>query len=193
MGILVAIGIIIIAIIIATISSAIGSKARGKTIKATKEKQEQIIRKYGITKSVDFEWHDFANEHMHRFIVDDKAKKIYVSTGIDVYSLNEIPYREIIGFEVIEDSHVTGGIKRAVVGGVLAGDAGAIVGAQTAHKKAVSSMKAVIYRKNIGSPQYIFEFIESETPKDSFDYTSAKEFTEKVSATLKAIMAINAR
>ena len=45
------------------------------------------------------------------------------------------------------DSKVTGGIGRAVVGGVLAGDVGAFVGAMTAPEKIVS-YKIVIYKNN---------------------------------------------
>ncbi|MCR5782923.1 MAG: SHOCT domain-containing protein [Clostridia bacterium] len=129
------------------------------------------------------------NRYRYRFIADDRAQKVYISTGIDVDILDEIPYEKIIGFEVIEDSQVVGGIKRAIVGGVLAGVAGAIVGSQTAHKKAVSSMKAVIYCENIRKPQYTLEFITTETKTTDIDYISAKRFTDNINATLKAVIA----
>lgn len=162
---------------------------RKEIIKTTEANQEKYIQEKGISKSADFEWHDSMNRYRYRFIADDIAQKVYVSAGIDVSELDEIPYEEIIGFEVIEDSQVVGGIKRAIVGGVLAGAAGAIVGSQTANKTAVSSMKAVISRKNVNSPQYTLEFIKTKTKTSSSAYSSAKIFTDNINATLKAVMA----
>lgn len=165
------------------------SNDRGKVIKATEENQENYIREKGISKSADFEWHDIMNQYRYRFIADDRAQKVYLSAGIGVGVLDEIPYEQIIGFEVVEDSQVVGGIKRAIVGGVLTGAAGAIVGSQTAHKTAVSSMKAVIYREDISHPQYVLEFIKTKTKTTDPNYVSAKKFTDNINATLKAVMA----
>ena len=70
---------------------------------------------------------------------------------------------------------------------MLTGAAGAIVGSQTAHKTAVSSMKAVIYREDISHPQYVLEFIKTKTKTTDPNYVSAK-FTDNINATLKAVI-----
>lgn len=181
--------LVVIVFFVIGISGVSQAKKRGETIKKTAENQEKYISEKEIRKSADYEWHDLLNQYRYRFIADDKTQTIYLSTGIGTTILDEIPYEEVIGFEVIEDSHVIGGIKRAVIGGVLAGPAGAIVGAQTAHKTAVSSLKAVLYRENTGNPTYTLELIKMKTKTTAPEYISAKTFAENLNATIKAVIA----
>ena len=182
--------VIIVLVAIGLISSD-ELKRNKEVMKATEDRQANYIKENGICRTVDYEWHDAMHQHLYRFIVDDRAQKVYVSAGMAATSFEEIPYWEIIGFEVFEDSQVVGGIKRAIVGGVLAGAAGAIVGSQTANKKAVSSMKAVIYRENVSKSQYTFEFIKAKTNTTDANYVSAKQFAENVNATIRAIISKN--
>ena len=181
--------IVVAVFITLIIIMTVQKRDNGFAIQQTTANQDRFIRENGITKSVDYNWTDFLNEHYYRFIADDNAQKIYISSGVNGTELEEIPYEQIIGFEVFEDSQVVGGIKRAIVGGVLAGAAGAIVGSQTANKKAVSSMQAVIYRKNVSMPQFTFYFIDRTTKVTESKYISAKDFTNKVNAVIKAIIA----
>lgn len=122
-----------------------------------------------------------------RYIVDDKNKFVHI---LDKDGIGQaIPFCEIIGCEIVTDSQVTGGIGRAIVGGVLAGEAGAVVGAVTA-KKHIMSYKIVFYRSNIQMPTNEIVLINEKTSTKSEDYASAVAFANKVNASVKAIISM---
>ena len=129
----------------------------------------------------------WANSTAYRYIVDDKNSFVHIlskdGTG------EAIPFREIIGCEIMTDSEVTGGIGRAIVGGVLAGETGAVVGAVTA-KKHIMSYKVVIYRSNIQTPTNEIVLIKEKKSTKDADYTNAVSFANKVNASIKAIIAM---
>lgn len=129
----------------------------------------------------------WANSTAYRYIVDDKNSFVHIlnkdGTG------EAIPFREIIGCEIMTDSEVTGGIGRAIVGGVLAGEAGAVVGAVTA-KKHIMSYKIVIYRSNIQTPTNEIVLIKEKKSTKDADYTNAVSFANKVNASIKAIISM---
>lgn len=129
----------------------------------------------------------WANSTAYRYIVDDKNSFVHIlskdGTG------EAIPFREIIGCEIMTDSEVTGGIGRAIVGGVLAGEAGAVVGAVTA-KKHIMSYKVVIYRSNIQTPTNEIVLIKEKKSTKDADYTNAVSFANKVNASIKAIISM---
>lgn len=182
--------VILIFVVGAIIIAAMGNSDRQKQIEQTKDQQGQILRDKKITRTVDCEWIPLTNDERFRFIADDNAEKIYLSAGITATSFSTIPYAEIIGIEILEDSKVVGGIKRAIVGGVLAGGAGAIVGATTAHKKELSSYKIIIYRENVSQPTYEMEFVKKgiKLKTTSQDYKSAEAFVTKIQGVIKAII-----
>lgn len=142
-----------------------------------------------INKNADYKWHNYSEEKRYHFITDENAKKVFISYGFVDGLLEEIPYEEIIGFEILEDSQIVGGIKRAIVGGILAGGAGAIVGSLTAKEKAITSLQAVLYRENINSPKFMFDLINLQTNTTDPRYIEAKEFLGNINATIKAIIA----
>lgn len=120
-----------------------------------------------------------------RFIVDQRHKKIVVMSTKDIREI--IGFSDLIGAEIVIDSQVTGGVGRAVVGGVLAGGAGAVVGAMTA-KKHIMSYKIVIYQKNLSNPKIEIPLIwEKKSCKDK-DYLKAVEFSDNINATIRAII-----
>jgi len=129
----------------------------------------------------------WTNSTAYRYIVDDKNRFVHIlnkdRTG------EAIPFREIIGCEIMTDSEVTGGIGRAIVGGVLAGEAGAVVGAVTA-KKHIMSYKIVIYRSNIQTPTNEIVLIKEKKSTKDADYTNAVSFANKVNASIKAIISM---
>lgn len=147
--------------------------------------QKDYIESHDITKTADYKFENLIRDKCVRFIADDKNKKIYLadtSKGFNIYS-----YSDIIGCEIITDNQVTGGIKRAVVGGLIAGEAGAIVGATTA-KNHIMSYKIVFYFNNVGNPKKEIVLINTKTTTKNNDYINAVKFAENISATIKAIL-----
>lgn len=129
----------------------------------------------------------WTNSTAYRYIVDDKNSFVYILNKDRIGEA--IPFREIIGCEIMTDSEVTGGIGRAIVGGVLAGEAGAVVGAVTA-KKHIMSYKIVIYRSNIQTPTTEIILIKEKKSTKDADYTNAVSFANKVNASIKAIISM---
>lgn len=122
-----------------------------------------------------------------RFIVDNTNHQIAISDDI-LQSVKTIPFDKIISCEVYTDSEVTGGVGRAVVGGVVSGGVGAIIGATTA-KKHITSYKIIIYTNDILSPSVTLDLITKKTPVAHLDYQRAVPFAQQVCASIKAIIA----
>ena len=140
-----------------------------------------------ITATNEFSFQSTSQGTAARFVVDNNQKRIIVSSA---EAITEIPYDEVAGCEIFTNSAVSGGIGRAFVGGAIAGDTGAIIGAATAKEK-IQSYKIVIYRNNIQTPSITISLIVSETKTDSFDYHNATKFATNVNASIKAIIAQN--
>lgn len=120
-----------------------------------------------------------------RFIIDQTNEKIAI---ISKNNGNKIlQFTSVCGCEIVTDSMVTGGIGRAVVGGILAGDTGALVGAVTA-KPHIMTYKVVIYTEDIVNPKIELVLInEKKSTKDN-DYINAVQFAESINATIRAIL-----
>ena len=180
--------IVIIGVVLILISAVLNDSQRNDERKLHDSSvQQNFIRLNDIRTSADFSCTitNGAFENRTRFIVDDIHEMIYIlETG---GRSTAMPYSEVNGCEIIVDSQVTGGVKRAVVGGILAGDTGAIVGATTA-KQFIMSYKIVIYRNNISSPSTSFVLINQKTALTNQNYKNAVSFAERVNATIKAIM-----
>lgn len=161
-----------------------------------RQREAEYITKNDITISAEYKYEseyytndiDWSNSVCYRYIVDGEHKKVYIFGKIG--ERIEISFSEIIGCEVLSDSQTVGGIKRAIVGGVLAGDTGALVGAMTA-KPHITSYKVVIYRSDIQYPTVEIILIKTKTATKSKDYTSAVDFSQKILASVKAIMYSN--
>jgi len=148
--------------------------------------QQDFISKNNIRRSAEYTYQDKLNSKKILFVVDKSKQKIYISETSSKFK--EYAFKDILGCEIVADSQVTGGIKRAIVGGVLAGDAGAVVGAVTA-KPHIMSYKLVLYLRNISAPKVEIELITQKTKTKDADYTNAVSFAENVVATVKAILA----
>ncbi len=180
--------LIIVAIVVAYYDVEKNSKKRDEFQKI----KEESINDKGIVKSVEYEWSDSLGGKYYGFIADDVNKNVYISNKLDIDSMECIPYKKILGFETTSDFHKEGGVGRAITGGVLAGGAGAVVGAQTAKEK-TQSYKAIIYLDDVSKPKYEMEFLGflREATYKSPDYVKAVEFTSNVNAVIKAIVANN--
>lgn len=175
------IGILIIAIPFAM--SQAETNKNNREIQSTA--QNNYIAENNITRTAEYKYENIIRDKCVRFIADDENKKIYISdTSMDFIKYS---YSEIIGCELITDNQVTGGIKRAVVGGLIAGEAGAIVGAATA-KNHIMSYKIVFYFNNVGNPKQEIVLINTKVTTKNSDYINAVKFAESVNATIKAIL-----
>lgn len=153
-----------------------------------KRKQESYLQNEGITVSNEYQYKSFLNDIFIRFIIDGEAKKILISQTSAVFET--IPYSEIIGCAIMADSKVTGGVGRAIVGGMIAGDVGAIVGAATA-KPHIMSYKIVIYKNSVIAPTYEIPLIKTKVSEKDKDYINAVEFANNVTSIIKAVLWIN--
>lgn len=120
-----------------------------------------------------------------RFIVDQGNKKLAILSTKGIREI--INFSDLIGNEIIIDNQVVGGISRAVVGGILAGETGAIVGAMTA-KNYIMSYKIEIYKRDLSNPKTEVQLIFEKTSRKNRDYLSAVEFSDNVNATVRAII-----
>lgn len=122
--------------------------------------------------------------------VDDTNKKWCIPQGKlkkTVYS-----YSDIMNFELIEDGNTvtSGGLGRAVAGGLLFGGVGAIVGGATGGKKTkatCSKLQVKIVVKNINSPVLYIDLIAAEIKKDTPIYKEAIVAAQEIVAVLQII------
>ena len=177
--------IILIGIVIIVSVSLVFSKKKSSTPDVNRI--DDVIRANGITVSNGYEYNGL--DSFYRIAIDDNKKKLCIfDKNADSVILD---YVGIIGCETIEDSEITGGVGRAIIGGAIAGGAGAVVGAITA-KRRISSYKIIIYTNNITNPIETITLIEKETRTDSAEYKEARWFSENINGTIRAILANNA-
>lgn len=84
-----------------------------------------------------------------------------------------------------------GGVGRAIVGGALAGGAGAIVGANTrASKNMIYNLQIRIITSNINNSLYTINIINNSTGVDvnSYEYKNGSLFANEVYATIISII-----
>lgn len=105
-----------------------------------------------------------------------------------------IPFANIRDVSIYEDGteKKKSPIKRAFIGGAIAGDAGAIIGASTAkNERFITSYGLNIYTVDINNPLHVLPIIWRETAKTSLEYILAKNSAESAYATINAIIAQN--
>lgn len=107
-----------------------------------------------------------------------------------------IPYEKIISFEVLQNSHqvASGGLGRAVVGGLLFGGAGAVVGAVTGKSTSVEerqSIKVNITLDNPASPLVTVTMFKKGLL--SGDGSDAASETQRLVAKLNQVFAARER
>lgn len=146
--------------------------------------QLESLQKATVSSATQYVYENQNDMVFIRFVVDEKHSRIVVCKG---KSTIQIPFSEVIGCDTLIDSKPTGTIGRAIVGGMIAGDAGAIIGAATA-QNAIMSFQIVIYRENITEPTLSINLINTKTRTDSVDYEAATRFASSVSSSIKAII-----
>lgn len=121
---------------------------------------------------------------------DDVNKKMLIPGSFsnqDVFN-----YRDVVGYELIEDGNTltSGGLGRAVVGGVLFGGAGAVVGAVTGKKKNrefCTNLKIKLTVNDMDQPVVYITFIHEKTKTSSTVYGSAYNNAQECLSVLQLI------
>ncbi|WP_342538500.1 SHOCT domain-containing protein [Sporosarcina sp. FSL K6-1540] len=120
---------------------------------------------------------------------DDENKKMLIpgQFGRD----NIFSYNDIVSYELLEDDEVvtSGGLRRAAVGGVLFGGAGAVVGAVTGRKNkgVCNNMGIKLTVNNMSQPIVYISFIQTKTKTDSNAYKVANHEAQECMSTLQLI------
>jgi len=153
------------------------------------ECSKKQLEDIGFVPDVEYLYEDILFGVMIKFSVDESKQAISVLNSNKVCDL--INFSDIMGYEVMEDNQVVGGISRAIVGGIVAGGAGAIIGSQTAHKKKVYSYGIAIYLNNIKNPRMMIPIIKNSVKPTDKRYKEAIKFSDNVGITLKTIIARN--
>ena len=106
-----------------------------------------------------------------------------------------ISFENVVECNIIENSNVmeSGGVGRALVGGIIAGGAGAIVGANTRKSKnIVSNLSIRIVTNEVDDPLYNLNLItyqiDTNKPLYANFYKMAMNFANNVYATIQAII-----
>lgn len=123
--------------------------------------------------------------------IDDNNNRICIqsSTGPKF-----IKYKDLISTELLEDDFVkisSGGLKRAIAGGLLFGGAGAIVGGVTGKKKTksiIKSLKIKITIRDKNNPVIYVVLSKTELKTSSLLYKGLIETAQKIIGTLECII-----
>ena len=183
--------IVLILIVCVIICFKDGKKQTGE-IQTTKSQWEKYIKSKQIIvdKSYEFIYTPDIVEHLreYKFIVDKTNKNIHIFNG-KYLTYYTIPFSEISECEIVDDSKIMGQIGSAIGGYLVAGEAGAVVGAMSA-SEFCKDYKIIIYCKNIDNPKITLWLLDQKTNRDTYGYKAAKAFAENVLASIKAIVSI---
>ena len=197
-------GILIFLVVIAlVVIMFVALTKEDETEKERKNLLEKQLEERNIERTIEYDLKHAHRYIFYKYIVDNTNKNIVLAhahslrdTGDygtlvqDVNDITTIRFADLIGVEGVADGHVTSGIKRAVIGGAIAGDAGAVVGAMTA-KKEIMLYKIVFYTKDIANPTIEMILLNEKTKTDDYYYKQCVEFTRKIEASVRAILANN--
>lgn len=123
---------------------------------------------------------------------NDQEKKCYILSDNLQEGVIETNYSDIIEFDLLEDgaSVSSGGLGRAVVGGLLLGGVGAIVGGITGSKKAKNICNKLVLKltvKNHPTPTIFINFVIKEIKTKSKEYEYAYNQAQQCLSKLQLI------
>lgn len=133
---------------------------------------------------------------IYEFRVDFHNKKVAICKLVNPLKIDIINFSNIIECKIIEDSNVISksGVGRAIVGGVIAGDTGAIVGANTRKSKnIVNNYLVQIITNEIENSSHSMDLITFQLDKISNAnlYNQAVNFSNNVYAIVQSIISNN--
>ena len=154
------------------------------------KQREHDLQKQGVDTDslIQFEYQQNIAKQKKNFSVkvDEKNEKLFIFENDICHAFN---FKDITGFEVKMDNESLDSGGRALAGAVLGGAAGAIVGASSARGK-ISSCVIYIYTKSIANPYTEIVLFKNFITDRQYMFATygPKEFLDRLSATLKAIV-----
>lgn len=106
-------------------------------------------------------------------------------------TLKVIPFKTLLECEIIDDDTtvLSGGIGRAIVGGAIAGGAGAVVGAATRKSKTVTNNLSIkIITSDINDSLIVIPILETSTNRASEKFKKAWSVAQEVHAAIVSII-----
>ncbi len=176
-------GSLLVVFIIMIILGAIGAKEQAERQAKYKPKLDAYIEENVHVTNV------IRLKTIHRdysIYVDEPNEKILYVDMLNCHS-REFKFSQIVGYELREDGKSTNGVGRAVAGGLMFGETGAIVGAVT-QKETVENVFAVLYLDNLAEPEWIIKLNEIKIKKNSSEYRQLINFSNQLSSTVKLII-----
>ncbi len=119
--------------------------------------------------------------------IDNSHKRFKIQKDSHAYS-----FSDLVNYELYENNSVIheGGVGRAIVGGALFGNVGAVVGAQT--RKSRSVIDSLYIRLTLkSSGMKTITFINSPIDRSSFIYKTERQSANEVLSELELIAAVN--
>lgn len=164
--------------------------SRYNLLKEQKDRQETVENKRASCFNADtwyiYAPHSFGKVVAHYSVHTDEPSRVEIIQNEEHYT--EIPFYEITGAEILMNEARQNAVGRAIVGGAIAGDVGAIVGATTA-SKSVNSLIVRIFSNNISHPAHDIRLIENKSVDiGSKEYSTAITFANNVLASIKSII-----
>lgn len=158
-------------------------KAEEKEKEKSKQKQDIIEKVISDLKSKGFaisqQFISKSKDCFNGIFFDDNSKKISIFDVKDgQINLNIYEGSEILESQIIEDGNIVANVDRigqiggALIGGALAGEAGAIVGGLSASsniEKQVKKIDLKVIVKDVKKPYYIINFMDEAVGKKKDD------------------------
>lgn len=124
--------------------------------------------------------------------VDERARLWYTAVGKEKKRKIIHKYEDIVDFELIDDgiTKVSGGLGKAVAGGVLFGAVGAVVGGATAKRKQSSictDLRIKITLKDMTEPTVYITFISGQMKRDSTLFKMSMNFAQECISLLQVM------
>ena len=172
-----------------------GSEERNKRNAEQKQSNQETVRNFFLTNkfSTTIQYQDHGDECT--LCVDKSSQEIILLRIKRFFNYApefiHIKFADIIKCEIDEDGAVieSGGVGRAIVGGVVAGGVGAVVGAVTRKSKSVcSSLNVHIFTSNVDNPQITIPLISNETNRSDNKYKENHAKAENIYAVVLAAM-----
>ena len=172
-----------------------GSEERNKRNAEQKQSNQETIRNFFLANefSTQIQYQDHGDECT--LCVDKSSQEIILLKINRIFnyapSFTHIRFSDIIKCEIDEDGAIieSGGVGRAIVGGVVAGGVGAVVGAVTRKSKSVcSSLNVHIFTSNVDNPQITIPLISNETNRSDNKYKENHAKAENIYDVVLAAM-----